>query len=91
MVNAYGKWIEEKDYTSYPEEKWCDYDRMAAWIRETGYEVKTTMENLITMIFLYFCNPETQEEYDYLEGTFTDKCKAYVMDSGGLSEFDFEC
>ena len=90
MVTAYGKWIEEKDYASYPKEKWCDYDRMAVWIRETGYEVKTTMENLITMIFLYFDDSE-QEEYDHLPGTFIDKCKAYVMDSGGLELFDFEC
>ena len=90
MVTAYGKWIEEKDYTSYPEEKWCDYDRMAAWIRKTGYSVKSTMENLIDIIFMCFSDVE-QEKYDSLEGTFTDKCKAYVMDSGGLSEFDFEC
>lgn len=90
MVDTYGKWIEENDYTSYPKEKWCDYDYMAAWIYDIGYKVKTTMENLITMIFLYF-DEETQEEYEEVEGTFIDKCKQYVMDSGGLSQFDFEC
>lgn len=90
MINAYGRWIEENDYTSYPKEKWCDYDYMAAWIRETGYKVKTSMENLITMIFLYFSDA-TFEGYANYPGTFTDKCKAFVMDSGGLQEFDFEC
>lgn len=51
MVDTYGRWTEEKDYSTYPKEKWCDYDYMAAWIREQGYEPKTDMENLITMIF----------------------------------------
>lgn len=30
MVNNLGQWIEEKDYNTYPKEKWCDYDYMAA-------------------------------------------------------------
>ena len=34
MVDTYGRWTEEKDYNTYPKEKWCDYDYMAAWIRE---------------------------------------------------------
>ena len=34
MVDAYGRWIEEKDYSTYLKEKWCDYDYMAAWIRK---------------------------------------------------------
>lgn len=32
MVDTYGRWHEEEDYSTYPEEKWCDYDTMAAWI-----------------------------------------------------------
>ena len=28
--------IEETDYSTYPKEKWCDYDRMAVWIRAIG-------------------------------------------------------
>lgn len=52
MVDQWtGKWTEEKDYSTYPKEKWCDYDYMAAWIRERNYEPKTSMENLITNIF----------------------------------------
>lgn len=36
MVDWFGRWTEEKDYSQYPKEKWCDYDYMAVWIREQG-------------------------------------------------------
>lgn len=51
MVNNLGQWTEEKDYNTYPKEKWCDYDYMAVWIRSKGYEPETSMENLISMMF----------------------------------------
>ena len=44
MVDTWGRWMEEKDYSTYPKEKWCDYDHMAVFIREQGYEEKTTQE-----------------------------------------------
>lgn len=77
-------WIEEKDYSTYPKEKWCDYDRMAVWIRSKGYEPKTSMENLIDIIFLYYEGEleETDEEFS-IEG-----CKEYV-EASGISEFDY--
>ena len=34
--------------------KWCDYDYMAVWIRSKNYTPKTTMENLIEMIFAHY-------------------------------------
>lgn len=41
MVDQWtGEWTEEKDYNTYPKEKWCDYDYMAAWVREQKYEPK---------------------------------------------------
>ena len=91
MVNQWiGEWKEEEDYANYPKEKWCDYDHMAVWIRESGYQVKTNMENLITMIFAHFdsYNEDCEEygEYFTIEG-----CKQYVEDSGGLKEFDYYC
>lgn len=88
MVDPFGKWYEEEDYTKYPVEKWCDYDHMAFWIRNTGYQIKTTMENLITMILLHFYG-ELDDGINY--GTeFTIKgCKQYVEDSNGLAEFDY--
>lgn len=54
MVDTYGRWTEEKDYSTYPKEKLCDYDYMAIWIREQGYEPKTDMENLISNIFCFY-------------------------------------
>lgn len=95
MVDTYGRWTEEKDYSTYPKEKWCDYDYMAAWIREQGYEPKTDMENLITMILLHYeCEIEDGEsDYDTengnFDGTYIEAAQAFVMDNGGLVEFDY--
>ena len=44
MVDRYGRWTEEKDYSTYPKEKWCMYDYMANAIRKTGYKIKTSEE-----------------------------------------------
>lgn len=85
MVDTYGRWTEEKDYSTYPEEKWCDYDRMAMWIREQKYEPVTSMENLIDMIFSFY--------YDSKEGTdkvSIEDCQYFVEASGGLRDFDWE-
>lgn len=95
MVDTYGRWTEEKDYSTYPKEKWCDYDYMATWIREQGYKPKTDMENLITMILLHYeCEIEDGEsDYDTengnFDGTYAEAAQAFVMDSGGLVEFDY--
>lgn len=95
MVDTYGRWTEEKDYSTYPKEKWCDYDYMAAWIREQGYEPKTDMENLVTMILLHYeCEIEDGEsDYDTengnFDGTYTEAAQTFVMDNGGLVEFDY--
>ena len=96
MVDTYGRWTEEPDYSTYPKEKWCDYDVMAAWIREQGYEPKTSMENLISMIFadseeeIGTHVSEFDTEFGNFEGSYTDACKAYVEASGGLKELDYE-
>ena len=85
MVDTYGRWYEEKDYATYPKEKWCDYDYMAAWIREIGYQIKTSMGNLITMIFIHYVS-----ELDDLNEEFTiEGCKNYIVNSGGIAEFDY--
>ncbi|RHE72434.1 hypothetical protein DW722_07255 [Mediterraneibacter gnavus] len=98
MVDTYGRWHEEEDYSTYPEEKWCDYDTMAAWIREHGYEPKTSMENLINMIFAHYeCEIEDDKNNTYHPNNFRD-CKdpwisgykVYVEDNGGFEEFDYE-
>lgn len=95
MVDQWtGKWTEEKDYNTYPKEKWCDYDYMAAWVREQKYEPKTSMENLITHIFLHYeCEVEYEDSsYRIDNGNFDSEIEAiqaYVADTG-LSEFDYE-
>lgn len=86
MVDQFGRWTEEKDYATYPEEKWCTYDHMAVWIRSEGYEPKTTMENLIAMMFLhYYGECDEQDEEFSVEG-----CIQFVEESGGIREFDYE-
>lgn len=100
MVDRYGRWHEEKDYSVYPKEKWCDYDYMANLIRSVGYEPKTSMENLIDMIFVSY--DFELEDYDrdfYTNITESENgnmisikdISCYVEDNGGLNEFDYEC
>ena len=96
MVDQWtGEWTEEKDYSKYPKGKWCDYDYMAAWIREQKYEPKTSMENLITNIFLHYDCETEEESSSYntengnFEETYVEAVQAYVTDTG-LSEFDYE-
>lgn len=85
MVDTYGRWYEEKDYTTYPKEKWCDYDHIAAWIHEVGYQIKTSMGNIITMMFIHYVS-----ELDDLNEEFTiEGCKNYVKNSGGFAMFDY--
>lgn len=86
MVDNFGRWTEEKDYSTYPKLKWCAYDYMAAWIRSKGYEPTTTMGYLIDMIFLHYDGEcEEQNKEFSIEG-----CIEFVEESGGIREFDYE-
>lgn len=86
MVDWFGRWREEDDYSKYPKDKWCDYDYMAVWIREQGYEPKITMNNLIDMIFLHY-----EGECEEMDKEFSvADCMEYVMESGGIAMFDYE-
>lgn len=87
LVDAYGRWTEGKDYSTYPKEKWCDYDYMADMIRKSGYEIKTTMENLITMIFLHVDSAIDDGVYIIRDSAFD--IMRLVKESGGLQEFDY--
>ena len=95
MVDVYGRWTYEPDT---PEEKKCDCDRIADWVREKGYVPKTNIENLVQMIIAHFDNPDHYGEYDAETGCggygdeFTiEECKRYVEESGGFKEFDYFC
>lgn len=85
MVDTYGRWIYE---TNTPEEKKCDCDRIADWIISTGYQVETSIENLVELIISY-AEDWYASEYDHWEYNFED-VKEYVENSGGIAEFDFE-
>lgn len=101
MINNLGQWEENKDYITYSEKEWCGMDYMAAWIRSKGYKLKTSMKNLINMIFWYYENDDevmergyfviqdTREYPDNLMINILD-VEEYVMASGGLEMFDFE-
>lgn len=86
MVDGFGRWTEEKDYSTYPKTKWCDYDHMAVWIRSKGYEPLTSMGHLIDMIFLHYeGHCEESDEAFSIEG-----CIQFAEESGGIREFDYE-
>ena len=100
MVDYYGRWKAEKDYKEYPENKWCDYDYIAAWILESGYKPKTTIKNLTEMILAHyemhlmdedikFYTDITESENNPMISVVDVAC--YVSDSGGLREFDYYC
>lgn len=84
MVDWYGRWTYEPNT---PEEKKCDYDRMAEYIISQGYEPETDLENLITMIFSHydFELEETGEDFT-MEG-----CIEYINNTGSLADFDYYC
>lgn len=63
-----------------------------------GYTPITTMNNLISMIILYFDCDDNYGEYDKETGLggygneFTlEECFRYVEESGGYREFDYYC
>lgn len=99
MINNLGQWTEEKDYSIYPKEKWCDYDTMANYIRSIEYDPKTSMENLISIIFAHYaCEIEGNgkgyfEIKDERKNDFSLNLKDYVCyieATGGFEEFDYE-
>lgn len=64
-------------------------------IIEDGYKPKTSMENLITLIILWFDCDDNYGEYDeetglggYGESFTLEECFRYIENSGGYSEFD---
>lgn len=88
MVDDYGRWQEEKDYSTYPKEKWCMYDCLADAIRKTDYKIKTTMENLITIILL--CVDSAVEDGTDIVKDSPEDIMWWVREQGGLGEFDYE-
>ena len=101
MVNTWGQWFEEENYSKYPKEKWCVYDYMANWIRAINYTPETEIKHLIYMCVAHyeswvedeetsFCDETKRIEDMTIEEIFED-IKEYVEASGGLRDFDYYC
>lgn len=74
------------------------YEEIEKKIIADGYKPKTSMDNLIKMIVLYFDCDDNYGEYDEESGfggygkEFTlEECFRYVEEQGGYKEFDYEC
>lgn len=100
MVNTWGQWFEEEDYSVYPKEKWCLMDYMAAWIREENYQIKTDMEFLIEVIINQYQNYISWLEHSYMDENISEDdiyfdieimaedMQCFVKENGGLKEYD---
>lgn len=97
-VDWAGCWYEDP---SVPEEKWNDYDYMAWYIRKVGYEPKTDMENLISMVLLHYeayleehevvsyVDDEDRRPYPMCLMINWNDVGVFVNESGGWEEFDY--
>ena len=101
MISVYG-WKAEEDYSVYPENKWCDYDYIAAWIKNVGYKPKTSIENVTKMVIAHYDLYREEHEgafYTDIEKSenqdgwmiSTKDVSCFVEENGGLEEFDYEC
>lgn len=87
------------DCISSPEDNYKKYYKdIEKKILIDGYKPKTTMDNLITMIILHFDCDDNYGDYDEETGMggygneFTlEECFRYIEESGGYTEFDYEC
>jgi hypothetical protein len=92
MVDTYGRWTPEADYSAYPKEKWCDLDRVADYIRKSGYQVQIDLERFIDRISYFFEEDgEFEPVWDENNMINIPMLHEYVEASGGLKEFDYEC
>lgn len=97
VIDYLRRWVPEKDYSTYPKEKWCDYDIVANYIIQQNYIPKTTIENLVRNIIAHF-ECETEDGNSEFFPTYNDDLMInidgvtrYIEASGGLEEFDYWC
>ena len=96
MVDWFGRWTYNEDD---PQEKWCMYDYLARQIISSGYEPKTRLDNLCSMIFAHYDGELELEGVEYFAYKYsltdfeaqTRDIVEYVSASGGYKEFDYEC
>lgn len=98
-VNKVGNITVFVDCASNPEGNYeMYYNDIEEKILADGYNPKTTMDNLISMIILSFDCDDNYGEYDeetgcggYGEEFTLEECFRYVEESGGYAEFDYYC
>ena len=88
MINNLGVWAENTEQTS--KEKWCDMDYIAEWIRSCNYTIETDIENLINMILVQ-CEELEEIRFNNNHKIIIDCIIEFVVDRGGLKEFDYYC
>lgn len=71
-------------YLRYPAEE------LKKWIESINYEPRTSMDNLMCMIFLHFDGELEEDDEYYTDETelYMDRLTTYVLDCG-ISEFDY--
>lgn len=94
MIDNCGKWIEEKDYSKYPIEKWCDYDYMAEYLHRIKYKTVTTMGHVIDMILDYIDELDNYDDfYNLGKNEFMINPEMVIEEIGGIEaikEYDYD-
>ena len=98
-VNKVGNITVFVDCASNPELNYETYYKdIEKKIIADGYNPKTSMDNLIKMIILSFDCDDNYGEPDeetgfggYGEKFTLEECFRYIEESGGYTEFDYEC
>ena len=100
MIDYCGNWTAEENYKLYSKEKWCDFDYVAAWIKDMDYKPKANIENLVEMIVCFYDNylidndakfyTDMKESENGLMISIKD-VSCFVKENGGLKEFDYYC
>ncbi len=85
MVDLNGNWTPEKDYSTYPPEKWCDCDRVANEVIKSGYSPKTSVGNIVCNIFALYIMEDGSPK------NVVQNCLELVRLCGGFEDFDFYC
>lgn len=61
MVDNFGRWTKEDDYSTYPKEKWCDLDYVAAYLDEEGYVPQYTNYHELIMLMIQTYEEDIEE------------------------------
>lgn len=89
----------ERNFRNLPKENWCDMDFLCEWIRIKGYQVQTTVENLIVNIIHAYNQACATTKSDFY-AVEDNRCypdnmmvnvadvDAFVRDHGGIAAFE---